>query len=433
MLKKIRIDELRLGMHLHGLCGSWLDHPLWRTRFVVHDVRDLEKLRASGVAECWIDTAKGADIDRASPDEQRSAPANDRPRAQASQPDAAIPAEPVRRSLEEESPHAEALYARGKQTVVALFEQARMGRAIDHEAAVAFVDEIATSVRRNNAALVNLVRLKTHDEYTFLHSVAVATLMVALAQRMGQDEAQIRQAGLAGLFHDIGKALIPLEVLNKPGKLIDAEFGLVKQHPRMGHELLRRSAAGDTVLDVCLHHHERPDGNGYPEARSGEALGVAARMAAICDVYDAITSSRPYKDGWLPAEAIASMARWTKAGQFDAAVFKAFVASVGIYPVGSLVRMQSERLAVVIERNETSLLAPRVKVFYSLRSETPVPIETIDLGRHGCRERIAGLESNSQWRFPYLDELALAHLATRSQDSRAARRPSRTVAAQCAA
>lgn len=294
MLKKIRIDQLRLGMHLHGLCGAWLDHPLWRTRFVIREVRHLEQLRAGGVSECWIDTAKGLDIDQGPELEQ--ATVSESPLVQTGDREAAIFTSPVRNSLEEEGPYAEALYALGKQTVVELFDQARMGRAIDTGRAVAFVDEIAASVRRNNAALVNLVRIKSHDEYTFVHSVAVATLMVALAQRMGQDEAETRQAGLAGLLHDIGKALIPLDVLNKPGESTEAKYGLMKPHPRMGHELLlQNGGAGDAVLDVCLHHHERTDGNGYPDACSGAALSVPVRMAAVCDVYDAITPTVPTK------------------------------------------------------------------------------------------------------------------------------------------
>jgi HD-GYP domain-containing protein (c-di-GMP phosphodiesterase class II) len=194
-------------------------------------------------------------------------------------------------------------------------------------------------------------------------------------------------------------------VLNKPGKLTEAEFTLIKQHPQRGHELLVGGAASVVALDVCLHHHERPDGKGYPFGLAGEALTREARMGAVCDVYDAITSNRPYKAGWDPAESIARMTEWTKAGQFDPTLVHAFVTVLGIYPTGSLVRLQSTRLAVVVEQNPNALAAPHVKVFFSTRAQMPVTPELIDLSQPGCTERIISRESNRSWQFKQLDEL----------------------------
>jgi HD-GYP domain-containing protein (c-di-GMP phosphodiesterase class II) len=400
MHKTVRVDQLRLGMHLHSLCGAWLEHPFWKTRFVLQDPADLDKLLASGVKECVIDTERGLDVE--------PAPATPRPPAAPPPPRAPAPRpEPSRTSLEEETAIASRLCAQARHSVSSLYDEARMGRALDVEGCVPLVEEISTSMQRNAGAMLGLVRLKTHDDYTFMHSVAVCTLMVVLSRRMGLDETQVRDAGLAGLVHDMGKAKIPLEVLNKPGKLTPAEYNLIKGHPRLGHDMLLDSGmASPVALDVCLHHHERPDGQGYPEGVSGEAFSLLARMGAVCDVYDAITSNRPYKEGWLPADSIAKMAEWTRAGKFDAAVFRAFIDCVGIYPVGSLVRLGSERLAVVVEHNPEAPLTPRVKVFYSLRSQLSLPIETLDLSQPGCRDRIVGRESNAQWRFPFLDKLA---------------------------
>ena len=149
------------------------------------------------------------------------------------------------------------------------------------------MDETAATINPN--ALLTLIRLKNVNEYTYMHSVAVCMLMVALGRQMGLDEAQIKQAGTAGLLHDIGKMVIPNEVLNKPGKLTDEEFAVMKSHPERGWEILKSCyQVHETTLDVCLHHHERVDGKGYPEKLSVDALTLFARMSAVFDVYDAI-------------------------------------------------------------------------------------------------------------------------------------------------
>ncbi len=402
MLKKIAVQDLRLGMHLHELCGPWLDHPFWRAKFLLADPADIAKLNASGITECWIDNAKGLDVAPPAPKvESPPAPAAPLEHA-AAEPQ---PPGPMPCSLNEELSRAALLVKKSRTAVMSLFSEARMGKTMNTEQCVELVGEITESVWRNPGALVSLARLKTHDDYSYMHSVAVCALMVSLARQLGQSEAEARDAGMAGLLHDMGKALMPLEVLNKPGKLTDAEYDLIKTHPERGHELLLGGSATATALDVCLHHHERPDGKGYPHGLSGSALSLHARMGGVCDVYDAITSNRLYKAGWDPAESIARMAEWTKLGQFDPLIVHAFVSSLGIYPTGSLVRLQSGRLAVVVEQNPASLASPQVKVFFSTRADMPVPLELIDLNHPGCTERIAGRESNAVWQFKHLDEL----------------------------
>ena len=266
------------------------------------------------------------------------------------------------------------------------------------------MEEISGSVLRNPGALVSLARLKTRDDYSYMHSVAVCALMVALGRQIGMDEEACREAGMAGLLHDIGKALMPLDVLNKPGKLTDAEFDIMRGHPERGFDLLKDGqGATASALDVVLHHHERMDGTGYPHKLPGERISRLARMGAVCDVYDAITSNRPYKAGWDPAQSIARMAGWK--GHFDEALFKAFVQSLGIYPVGSLVKLASGKLAVVVEQRPGSLVSPLVKVFYSTNSQLPLTPALLDLARPGCQDRIVAREENVPGRFPQLDEL----------------------------
>jgi HD-GYP domain-containing protein (c-di-GMP phosphodiesterase class II) len=267
------------------------------------------------------------------------------------------------------------------------------------------VDEIAGSVHRNPGALVSLARLKNKDDYTYLHSMAVCALMVALGRQIGMTEAECRAAGMAGLLHDIGKALVPLHVLNKPGKLTPAEYAVVQTHAERGHALLTAEpgAAGADALDVVLHHHEKLDGSGYPHGLAGEGISRLARMGAICDVYDAITSNRPYKAGWDPAESLARMASWN--GHFDPALFAAFVQSLGIYPTGSRVRLESGRLAVVIEQNAGALLAPVVNVFYVIRTGLRLRPQRLDLSSPGCTDRIVARDDGKCGDFGSLDEL----------------------------
>ena len=287
-----------------------------------------------------------------------------------------------------------------------MFTEARLGQAVDAERCLPLVDEITQSVFRNPGALVSLARLKTKDDYSYMHSLAVCALMVSLARTLDRSEDECRQAGLAGLLHDIGKALMPLEVLNKPGKLTTDEYEVMKTHPQCGHQILVEGrGAPEAALEVCLHHHERMDGRGYPHGLAGEQVTLLARMGAVCDVYDAITSNRPYKAGWDPAESIATMATWQ--GQFDTTVFQAFVRSLGIYPTGSLVRLASGKLALVVEQNPSSLVAPTVKIFFSVKSNMGVPPLLLDLSRTGCTDRIVGRENPAKWGFKPLHELWL--------------------------
>lgn len=410
MLQKIRVDQLRLGMHLHELCGAWLDHPFWKTKFVLRDPADLKKLLDSGIKEVWIDVSKGLSVESEAPavapkrDMPIQAPARPSESMPANAP-AAGPAAATTSSMQDEVRRAASVVSQSRAAVVALFNEARMGKALDASGCAELVNEIANSVYRNPGAVVSLARLKTKDDYTYMHSVAVCALMISLGRQLKLSEEQVREAGMAGLLHDMGKAVMPLDVLNKPGKLTDDEFTIIKSHPERGHDmLLSGEGISPVALDVCLHHHERPDGKGYPHGLLDEQISLYAKMGAVCDVYDAITSNRPYKAGWDPAESIGKMASWRN-GQFDEKVFQAFVKILGIYPTGSLVRMKSGRLAMVVEQNESSIVNPKVKVFFSTKSEMRIAVELVDLSSTSCNDAIVGRESNDTWKFPNLDEL----------------------------
>jgi HD-GYP domain-containing protein (c-di-GMP phosphodiesterase class II) len=404
MLKKIATCDLRLGMHLHSLEGSWIDHPFWRARFVVTDEAMLRRVHECGIGECWIDTDLGLDV--AAPSAPAAAPVVVPPPAAATPEPAPVPVRPSTQpqAFSAELKEAAAICRRGREAVVNMFTEARLGKAIDTEGCRELVAEVAASVERNAGALVSLARLKTKDDYTFMHSVAVCALMVALARQLGMDETRCREAGLAGLVHDVGKALMPPQVLLKPGKLTDDEWAIMRSHPERGHRLLvEGGTASAGVMDVALHHHERFDGDGYPHKLAGEAISELARMGAICDVYDAITSNRPYKAGWDPAESIAKMVSWK--GHFDPRMFSAFVQSLGIYPTGAVVRLESGRLAVVAEQNPGALLTPVVVMFFSTKSQLHIEPQRLDLSRPGCADRIVAREPQAAAQFRHVDEL----------------------------
>ena len=403
MLKKISVHQLTLGMHLKEFCGSWMEHPFWRTGFVISDPKDIESILASSISEVWIDCSKGIDvpigqaaISQAEAEEQVDA-------------DLLAVAKTQRKtapvSTNDEIERAAKICKQSRRAVLSMFEEARMGKAVDTGAAKKLVEEITDSVARNSGALISLARLKTVDDYTYMHSVAVCAMMVALSRQLGLDDEQTRLAGMAGLMHDLGKAAMPMEILNKPGKLTDAEFSIIKSHPEKGYQMLKTSTDVDpVVLDVCLHHHEKVDGTGYPKGLKDAEISLYAKMGAVCDVYDAITSNRPYKQGWDPAESLRRMAEWAK-GHFDMRVFQAFVKSLGIYPIGSLVQLSSGRLGVVMDQSGKSLTTPKVKVFFSTRSNMRIIPEIVDLSRPDTSEKIVSREDPAKWNFSDLNEL----------------------------
>ncbi len=401
MLKKIPTSQVELEMFIHSVEGPWLRHALWRTRFLIKDEKMLATVRECGAQECWIDTSKGRDVPRAP---QIVAQPQSPPAA------SAAPKPSMRKSMADELHAATRILEHSKATVVAMFTEARMGNAVHTSECAPLVNDIVHSVDRNADALISLCRLKAADEYTYMHSVSVCALMVALGRQLGLDDAACRDAGMAGLLHDIGKAAMPQDVLNKPGKLTDDEFAIIKSHPVRGHEMLLASGVdNERVLDVARHHHERIDGTGYPDRLPPEELSLIARMSAVCDVYDAITSNRPYKAGWDPAESIARMASWQ--GHFDQTVLQTFVKTIGIYPVGSLVRMSSGKLGVVVEQNPKKLTAPKVKLFFSTKSGMPLVPKLVDLAESHVTDRIVAREPAEKWSFGYLTDLWANHVA----------------------
>lgn len=412
-IRCIPAASLRTGMYLHKIGGSWLSHPFLRNSFLLVNPEDVRRIIEAGIDSVWIDESRGdalQDLEAIG-----GAAGTDAPSIEVVLPEQASRmfgriGTPARTpagetALEVEFERARNICLAGKAQVEEMFAELRLGKTVSQDAVLPLVEEIAASVWRNPAALISVARLKTHDDYSYLHSVAVSALMLALARQLKLDERLVRIAGVGGLMHDLGKAFMPLEILNKPGRLTDEEFAIMKEHSDAGARALQDGGCEPDVVDIALHHHERMDGRGYPHGLKDDEISLLARMGAVCDVYDAVTSVRPYKRPWDPAMAMREMARWD--GHFDSRVFNAFVKSVGIYPVGSLVRLSSERLAVILEPGTDSLLKPIVRAFYSIRSREKVHPQTLDLAAPDCRDSIVSAESPEQWGLGNLEALWL--------------------------
>ncbi|MBP8265714.1 MAG: DUF3391 domain-containing protein, partial [Zoogloea sp.] len=247
MLKKIPVARLKPGMFIHELCGDWMSHPFWRTKFKLKGDDDLRRIVESGVRDVYIDTARGLD--------DRDAVAADVVQAAVEQEIVAAMSAPedhsIRVSVRDEMARARKVHEQAHRVVRSMMSDVRLGRAVSLEDAEPVVEAISSSVLRNSSALLGLIGIKNKDDYTFLHSVSVCTLMIAFGRSLGLVGEELRQGGIGGLLHDIGKMKVPDEVLNKPGRLTDAEFDLIKKHPGDGHAvLLETPGIGAVPLDI---------------------------------------------------------------------------------------------------------------------------------------------------------------------------------------
>ena len=375
MLKKIKATQLEEGMVLKGLDGVWTGVPNSRSTSRVLDRRLLRSLRARGDISVWIEVTEAPPVVRAPP--------------------------PI--DAQEAATNARAF---GASTMKGAFADAQANRPLNVAQAIQVVDGIYATIEHDPGAMLSVARLKTADEYTYMHCVTVCALMAAFARELGMTEGQCRNAAIGGLFHDLGKARVPIDILNKPGALTDAEFATMKNHPRLGTEMLQSNGFDEPIaLDICLHHHEKIGGGGYPDGLDDEEISIYARMAAICDVFDAVTSARVYKRAWDPADALVRMAAWK--GHFDRELLAAFIKLVGVYPVGSLVRLSSGLLAVVVQQRKDQLYAPVVRTFYSTVQETPTVPTLLDLSEPDCDVQIVGREPRDLWDDAHIQRLSL--------------------------
>lgn len=394
MLRRIKTEQLQVGMFVARLGGPWINHPFWRSRFLVNSEDQIRQLRNARVQEVWIDILKGRNLPPAADEAPPAAPDTT--------PDAALQA--PARPMQVELILAREVIDGGKTVVGSMFADARMGRALEVDGALLLVDAASASLSRHSQALIALARLKTRDDYSYLHAFAVCALMVAVGRTLGLPDGEVRQLGLAGLVHDIGKLTVPEFILQKATALTPEEEEALRRHPSAGYRILNEAKLYTNIpLDVCVHHHERVDGRGYPFGLLGHEISVHAKIAALCDTYDSLTSHRPGHQAWSPARAMEYIAVRVDT-LFDRHVFQAFTRTVGIYPLGTVLRLRSNRLAVVCAQKAGEPLHPYAMLFHSVSEAAPVTPELIDLS--ASDDTVVAFEDGAAW--GYSDEQLMA-------------------------
>lgn len=285
---------------------------------------------------------------------------------------------PITTGLADELPIAKRLYTEALDHVKGFVDDVRRGTDIDVRAAEPLVHNFIESVFRNESAAVTLFKLRGFDEYTYTHSINVSLLAVLLGKHLGLDRPTLLQLGLAGMYHDVGKARIPEAILNKPGKLTDAEFNVMKSHPLEGYRLLAdKKDLNPEIARAVVEHHERHDGSGYPRGLRGEDIGLFSRVIGIVDVYDALTSRRVYKEPMAPSKALGLMYQW-RDRDFPPQAIENFIRCVGVFPLGSFVRLSSGEYGIVASANPLAATRPEVKVVFDSKFRPLIP-RVVDL------------------------------------------------------
>ena len=399
--KKVAVDALKPGMVISGYVCDWVtDIDRWGTKLLKTD-RDIQRIVNHGIKEVYVDTSRGLDVEDAPTLEQVDR-ALDREILNLGERAPEEAPSPKSTSTQQELATAVNVKKQARKMVDAVLGDVRLGKQVEDVRALNNVmGEMADSLFRNRNAVLSLGLIKRKDEYTFMHSVNVGVFLMSFCHTMGMEEQVVIEAGTGGMLHDVGKMNVPHEIINKKGKLTDEEFFTMKGHPSFGEGLLQ-SAKGisDMSIRVATEHHERYDGTGYPKRLKGQEISLYGQMAAIVDVYDAITSDRSYHKGLESHAALKKMLEWSKY-HFEPALFQNFVQCIGIYPIGTLVRLRNNRIGVVIENNRESLLHPVVRIIINADRFPNVRVEPVlvDLMDHKDRpsHTIIKIESAEKW------------------------------------
>ncbi|MBN1475249.1 HD-GYP domain-containing protein [Candidatus Sumerlaeota bacterium] len=383
MLRKINISQLRVGMYVEHVDKDWFNIPFFRRKITSEE--QIEKLRRYHVEEVKIDLTRGIDVGGDQP--ETTVAVAEPPQ----EPEESPKAEPRDRSVmsrefREELEPAKRAYRQALKAVRDVMQDSRSGRYLEQEQTKVVVAELVDSCMRNDDALVSLTKLLSHDEYTFSHCINVTVFTLVLGKALGFAVEDLQSFGESVMLHDVGKMLVPPEILNKPGKLTPEEFDVMKLHVDRGVALLQESFPDNRrIALVAEEHHERMDGSGYPHGKRGNDISQWGQISAIADVYDALTSRRCYKREITPHRSMALIYR-LRGGDFNPLYVDRFIECVGIYPIGSLVRLTTGEVALVVSIRHDDLLHPDVLVLYRNGHRLLRP-KVLDLSERGANDR----------------------------------------------
>jgi len=393
MVKKVKVQQLKPDMYIHDLNCGWLKHPFVTNSFKIKDEKVIEKIVSYGIRSVYIDTEKGADVEGAPTEHEVK---HEIQRAMNSAADKK-PEKQYRASLREELVKAKEIKKEAKETIQNILDDVRFGKQVETEKVESLVEKMLESILRNPDALISLARLREVDEYTYVHSMAVCTLMISFGHYLNYDPQILREVGIGAMLHDIGKMRIPQELLTKRHGLSDDEYSQIKEHVIFSRMILEETKGiSQTSILLASQHHEREDGTGYPQGLDGRHTSEFGQAAAIADVYDAMTSKRCYQRKYEPTEVLKKLFEWSE-NLYNKNLVQHFIRNVGIYPIGVLVRLESGLLGVVLNHGEKSLLHPKVRIVYDTNKDRALMPYDVDLSRSET-DRVACHEEPDRWR-----------------------------------
>ncbi|MFH1134994.1 MAG: HD-GYP domain-containing protein [Pseudomonadota bacterium] len=394
-IKIMPIEDLRVGMFIQDVGRSWFRHP-WLTKSkLLTSTREIQALATYGIREVAVNLSLGVnpiELDKEDRGKAGSPPRRPQPgkleeveRRVSVRPEVAAETQV---SWEEEISQVYEVRFRALQSVRISLESFRSGRPANLELARESVTEIIDSVMRNRDAFLSLLKLRTHDHYDYNHPLNVAVLAVSFGRHIGLDRSQMSDLGLGCLLQDIGKTKVPPEILEKPGPLTGDEFELVKKHPVWGVKMLNecRGALPRPALSTALYHHERFDGGGYPAGHAGSRLNPYVIIAGLADVFDAVSSDRPYNRGYQPFQALQVLFR-LRGEAFPAEWVDRFIQCTGIYPTGTVVELNTGEMAVVTAVNHGQLLRPKITIISDAQGRPAKRWRNIDLNTETYKDR----------------------------------------------
>lgn len=385
MLVSLPISELQPGMFVDSVCKQRSDAKIKiKSRGMVRDKAIIAQLLSKGVLELKIDFSQ-SEIEV--PEKYRPQPkveekAEPKIKLSSSKP---VKSTVKEKSLEQEFAKASQQFDQHSQQLKNLYGELTIGAKLDVSLLNQVSNDIVDSVLRNSNAMAILSRLRDKDGYNWRHMINCTILMSVFAKYLGIKSEQIQQLALGAMLHDVGHTKLPQGLINKTENVNEFEFKALKKHVVQSLGLVKGEAGiSNLIMDMILNHHERIDGSGYPRGLSGTKISKPARMMAIVDVYDAMTSERPHQSGEEPIHAL----RYLLANkhQFDAQLVQKFIKCLGVHPVGTIVRLTNDRLALVLEGNKQSPMKPKVKVFYNTKHKHHITGKDLDL--HALEDEI---------------------------------------------